>query len=66
MAKRQAFHTETPGNAAGAHTNVHGKITPMVRKLYMYADQGDMTLDSPEAFRLKTSGLATVAIRYPL
>ena len=57
-----ASHTETPGNASGAHTKVHGKITPMVRKLYMKADQGDITLDSPEAFRLKTSGFATVAI----
>ena len=60
IAKRQAAHTETPGNAAGAHTNVHGKITPMVRKLYMNADQGDITLDSPEALRLKTSGFAAV------
>jgi len=57
---RQATHTETPGNAAGAHTNVHGKITPMVKKLYMNADQGDITLDSPEALRLKTSGFAAV------
>jgi hypothetical protein len=32
----------------------------MVRKLYMYADQGDITRDSPEALRLKTSGLAAV------
>jgi hypothetical protein len=31
----------------------------------MYADQGDITLDSPEALRLKTSGLATVAILTP-
>jgi hypothetical protein len=27
----------------------------------MNADQGDMTLDSPEALRLKTSGFAAVA-----
>jgi hypothetical protein len=27
----------------------------------MNADQGDMTLESPEALRLKTSGFATVA-----
>ena len=32
----------------------------MVKKLYMNADQGDITLDSPEAFLLKTSGLAAV------
>jgi hypothetical protein len=37
----------------------------MVRKLYMYADQGDITRDSPEALRLKTSGFATVAISTP-
>jgi hypothetical protein len=60
MASRQAIHTETPGKAAGAHTNVHGKMMPMVKKLYMNADQGDITLVSPEAFRLKTSGLAAV------
>ena len=41
-------------------------MTPMVRKLYMKADQGDMTLDSPEALRLKTSGRAAlVAISTP-
>jgi hypothetical protein len=45
--------------------NVHGKMTPMVRKLYMKADQGDITLLSPEALRLKTSGFATVAISTP-
>ena len=67
VANRQAIHTETPGNAGGAHTNVHGKMTPMVRKLYMNADQGDITLESPEALRLKTSGFAaTVAISSPL
>jgi hypothetical protein len=38
----------------------------MVRKLYMNADQGDITLDSPDAFLLKTSGLAAVAILTPL
>jgi hypothetical protein len=65
VAKMQASHTETPGNACGAHTNVHGKMTPMVKKLYMNADQGDITLDSPEALRLKTSGLAAVAISTP-
>jgi hypothetical protein len=27
----------------------------------MNADQGDITLDSPEALRLKTSGFAAVA-----
>ena len=32
----------------------------MVKKLYMYADQGDITLDSPEALREKTSGCAVV------
>jgi hypothetical protein len=32
----------------------------------MYADQGDITLDSPEAFLLKTSGRAAVAISTPL
>jgi len=32
----------------------------------MYADQGDITLDSPDALRLKTSGLAVaVAISTP-
>ena len=33
VANRQAAQTDTPGNASGAHTNVHGKMTPMVRKL---------------------------------
>ena len=61
----QASHTETPGNACGAQTKVHGKITPMVRKLYMKADQGDITLESPEALREKTSGFAVVAISTP-
>ena len=61
VAKRQANQTDTPGKASGAHTNVHGKMTPMVKKLYMYADQGDITLDSPEALRLKTSGLEALA-----
>jgi hypothetical protein len=65
MASRHAIHTETPGNAAGAHTNVHGKMMPMVRKLYMNADQGDITLVSPEAFLLKTSGLAAVVAISP-
>jgi hypothetical protein len=38
----------------------------MVKKLYMNADQGDITLDSPEALRLKTSGFAAaVAISTP-
>jgi len=38
----------------------------MVRKLYMNADQGDITLESPEALRLKTSGFAAaVAISTP-
>ncbi len=32
----------------------------------MNADQGDITLDSPEAFLLKTSGFAVVAISTPL
>jgi hypothetical protein len=31
----------------------------------MYADQGDITLDSPEAFLLKTSGLDVAAIMTP-
>jgi hypothetical protein len=31
----------------------------------MKADQGDITLESPEALRLKTSGLAAVAISTP-
>jgi hypothetical protein len=31
----------------------------------MNADQGDITLDSPEAFLLKTSGFAVAAILTP-
>jgi hypothetical protein len=31
----------------------------------MNADQGDITLDSPEAFLLKTSGFAAAAISTP-
>ena len=31
----------------------------------MNADQGDITLDSPEAFLLKTSGFAVAAISTP-
>jgi hypothetical protein len=50
--------TLPPGKAVGDTRKTQGKIIPMVRILYTKAEYGDMTRTSPDAFRVKTSGLA--------